>query len=170
MYWLANDRYYNPYWGYQNGKKRNSRVVNDFAPTALMTWDWDVDHETRLTTTVLGKYSMYKSTKLNYNNSDNPQPDYWKLMPSSYYNVFDENDTYNRTEQDLANWTTAYSYLTGRKADRQIDFDRLIYSNRQASAQGSDAMYFIRDGLRPTDWSDSGCSPAARSQKPWRVR
>ena len=65
-------------------------------------------------------------------------------MPSSYYNVFDENDTYNRTEQDLANWTTAYSYLTGRKADRQIDFDRLIYSNRQASAQGSDAMYFIQ--------------------------
>ena len=144
MYWLANDRYYNPYWGYQNGKKRNSRVVNDFAPTALMTWDWDFDHETRLTTTVLGKYSMYKSTKLNYNNSDNPQPDYWKLMPSSYYNVFDENDTYNRTEQDLANWTTAYSYLTGRKADRQINFDRLIYSNRQINAQGGDAMYFIQ--------------------------
>ena len=144
MYWLANDRYYNPYWGYQNGKKRNSRVVNDFAPTALMTWDWDIDHETRLTTTVLGKYSMYKSTKLNYNNSDNPQPDYWKLMPSSYYNVFDENDTYNRTEQDLANWTTAYSYLTGRKADRQINFDQLIYSNRQINAQGGDAMYFIQ--------------------------
>ncbi len=29
-YWLANDYYYNPYWGYQNGHKRNSRVVNDF--------------------------------------------------------------------------------------------------------------------------------------------
>ena len=24
MYWLANDRYYNPYWGYQNGHIRNS--------------------------------------------------------------------------------------------------------------------------------------------------
>ena len=29
-YWLANDYQYNPYWGYQNGHKRNSRVVNDF--------------------------------------------------------------------------------------------------------------------------------------------
>ncbi|MDD3388345.1 MAG: TonB-dependent receptor, partial [Prevotella sp.] len=28
MYWLANDYQYNPYWGYQNGKIRNSRVVN----------------------------------------------------------------------------------------------------------------------------------------------
>ena len=31
MYWLANDYQYNPYWGYQNGKKRNSRVVNDLS-------------------------------------------------------------------------------------------------------------------------------------------
>ena len=144
MYWLANDKYYNPYWGYQNGEKRNSRVVNDFAPTAIVTWDWDIDHETRLTTSLLGKYSMYQSTKLNYNNSDNPQPDYWKLMPSSYFNVWDETDEFNRTQQDLANWTTAYSYLSGRKADRQINFDRLIYSNRQVSAQGGDAMYFIQ--------------------------
>ena len=87
---------------------------------------------------------MYQSTKLNYNNSDNPQPDYWKLLPSSYFNVWDETDEFNRTQQDLANWTTAYSYLSGRKADRQIDFDRLIYSNRQVSAQGGDAMYFIQ--------------------------
>jgi hypothetical protein len=144
MYWLANDKYYNPYWGYQNGEKRNSRVVNDFAPTAVVTWDWDIDHETRLTTSLLGKYSMYQSTKLNYNNSDNPQPDYWKLMPSSYFNVWDETDEFNRTQQDLANWTTAYSYLSGRKADRQINFDRLLYSNRQVSAQGGDAMYFIQ--------------------------
>lgn len=78
MYWLANDRYYNPYWGYQNGKKRNSRIVTDFAPTALLTWDWKIDDETKLTTSLMGKYSMYKSTKLNYNNADNPHPNYWK--------------------------------------------------------------------------------------------
>ena len=87
MYWIANDRYYNPYWGYQNGKKRNSRVINDFAPTALLTWDWKINDDMKLTTSLTGKYSMYKSTKLNYNNSDNPQPDYWKVLPSSYFNV-----------------------------------------------------------------------------------
>lgn len=77
-YWLANDYQYNPYWGYQNGHKRNSRVVNDFAPSAIFTWDWNISDKTKLTTSLFGKYSMYKSTKLNYNNSDNPQPDYWK--------------------------------------------------------------------------------------------
>ena len=98
MYWLANDRYYNPYWGYQNGHIRNSRVVNDFAPTALFTWDWKINDQMKLVTTLTGRYSMYKSTKLNYNNSDNPQPNYWKNLPSSYFDVWFEQDAANRTE------------------------------------------------------------------------
>ena len=69
-YWLANDYYYNPYWGYQNGHKRNSRVINDFAPSASLTWDWDISNDTKLTTTLFSKYSLYKSTRLNYNNSE----------------------------------------------------------------------------------------------------
>ena len=58
VYWLANDNYYNPYWGYQNGKKRNSRVVNDFSPSALLTWDFKIGDDTKLTTSLFGKYSM----------------------------------------------------------------------------------------------------------------
>lgn len=144
MYWLANDKYYNPYWGYHNGKKRNSRVVTDFAPTALLTWDWNIDNDTKLTTSLMGKYALYKSTKLNYNNSDNPHPNYWKNMPSSYYDVWDENSTNNRTEQCLADWNTAYNYWTASKANRQINWDRLYYANHQVSAQGGDAMYYIQ--------------------------
>lgn len=144
MYWLSNDKYYNPYWGYQNGKKRNSRIVTDFSPTALLTWDWNIDNDTKLTTSLMGKYTMYKSTKLNYNNSDNPHPNYWKNMPSSYYDVWDEDATTNRTAQCLSDWNTAYEYWTSSKANRQINWDRLYYANRQASAQGADAMYYIQ--------------------------
>ena len=144
MYWIANDRYYNPYWGYQNGKKRNSRVVNDFAPTALLTWDWKINDDMKLTTSLTGKYSMYKSTKLSYNNSDNPQPDYWKVLPSSYFNVWNENDLSYRTESAWNAWQTAYDYLTACEANRQIDFDRLYAANVGASQQGADAMYYIQ--------------------------
>ncbi len=144
MYWMANDRYYNPYWGYQNGKKRNSRIVNDFAPTALLTWDWKISDNDKLTTSVMGKYSMYKSTKLNYNNSENPHPNYWKNMPSSYYDIWDESNTSYRTSEALQSWHDAYDYWSGSKANRQIDWDRLYYSNKQASAQGQDAMYYIQ--------------------------
>ena len=144
VYWLANNRYYNPYWGYQNGKKRNSRVVTDYAPSAILTWDWTIDNDTKLTTSLFGKYSMYKSTKLNYNNSDNPQPNYWKNLPSSYYDVwYDTNENY-RTEQAFDDWTTSYNYWRASKANRQINWDRLYYANRNINAEGVDAMYYVQ--------------------------
>lgn len=144
VYWLANNRYYNPYWGYQNGKKRNSRVVTDYAPSAILTWDWTIDNDTKLTTSLFGKYSMYKSTKLNYNNSDNPQPNYWKNLPSSYYDVwYDTNENY-RTEQAFNDWTTSYNYWRASKANRQINWDRLYYANRNINAECGDAMYYVQ--------------------------
>ncbi len=144
MYWLANDRYYNPYWGFQNGKKRNSRVVNDFAPTALFTWDWNINDQMKLVTTLTGRYSMYKSTKLNYNNADNPHPNYWKNLPSSYFDVWFEEDANNRTEAGASDWLRAKNLLSGYQRDRQIDFDKLYLANRNAAAQGADAMYYIQ--------------------------
>ncbi|MDE5783202.1 MAG: TonB-dependent receptor [Prevotella sp.] len=144
MYWLANDRYYNPYWGYQNGHIRNSRVVNDFAPTAMMTWDWKINDQMKLVTTLTGRYSMYKNTRLNYNNSDNPHPNYWKNLPSSYYDVWYEADEANRTEAGMSDWLRAKNFLSGYKADRQINFDKLYYANKQANVQGADAMYYIQ--------------------------
>ncbi|MBQ7510401.1 MAG: TonB-dependent receptor [Prevotella sp.] len=144
MYWLANDRYYNPYWGYQAGHKRNSRVVNDFAPTLLATWDWKITEGMKLVTTLTGRYSMYKSTKLNYNNSDNPHPNYWKNLPSSYFDVWFEQDANNRTEQGASDWLRARNLLSGSVRDRQIDFDRLYLANKNANAQGADAMYYIQ--------------------------
>ena len=144
MYWLANDRFYNPYWGYQNGKKRNSRVVHDYSPSVLLTWDWNIADDAKLTTSLFGKYTMYESTKLNYNNSSNPHPSYWKNMPSSYYDVWDPDNTLNRTPQALADWNRAYEYWTASKANRQINWDQLYYANRRASAQGQDAMYYIQ--------------------------
>jgi hypothetical protein len=142
MYWLANDYQYNPYWGYQNGEKRNSRVVNDYSPSAILTWDWDINHNNKLTTSLFGKYGMYSSTKLNYNNADNPHPDYWKRLPSSYYDVWGENSM--NTRQGYDDFLYVRDYLMGSKQARQINFDQLIYANRQATKQGADAMYFIQ--------------------------
>ena len=147
MYWLANDRYYNPYWGYQNGHRRNSRVVNDFQPTVMATWDWKINDDMKLVTTLTGRYSMYKSTRLNYNNSDNPQPNYWKNLPSSYYDVWSEYNpanVANQSEQGLSDWLRAKNLMSGDKADRQINFDKLYAANRMAAIQGADAMYFIQ--------------------------
>ena len=143
MYWIANDRMYNSVWGYQDGKKRNSRIVKDFSPAALLTWDWKIDNETKLVTSLLGKYSMYSSSRLNYNNSTNPAPDYYSTMPSYFFDVYAPYDG-DRDETAMANWQAAYNYLAASEENRQVQWDRMYYANKMASLQGSDAMYYLQ--------------------------
>ena len=137
-YWLANSNTYNPYWGYQNGKIRNSRIVNDYSPSALLTWDWKIADNMKLTTTLGGRYSMYKSSKLNYNNSDNPSPDYWKRLPSNYYDVWNP-DNQRNNDYSFEAWQNAYNFFTASEANRQINWDRLYAANKSVNSQWSDA-------------------------------
>ena len=143
-YWLANSNYYNPYWGYQNGEKRNSRVVNDFAPTVMLTWDWNISDRSKLTTTLTGRYSMYKSTKLNYNGGENPAPDYWKNLPSSYYDVWNADDFWGRTQTGYDDFEYARIYAMDSKHNRQINWDRLYYANQVGNATNRDAAYYVQ--------------------------
>lgn len=143
-YWLANSYTYNPYWGYQNGKIRNSRVVTEYAPTALLTWDWKINKDTKMTTSLSGKHATYKTTKLNYNNSENPQPDYYKKMPSNFYDVWNEDDTYNRTDENFETWERTRDFFTSSEANRQINWDRLYAANESANRTGVDAMYYVQ--------------------------
>ena len=148
-YWLANDRQYNPYWGYQNGRMRSSRVVNNFEPTALLTWDFKINDKMKLTTSLIGKYVIYSATRLQYNDSQNPAPDYWKNFPSSQYDVWDIADVdgmggnSRNWEYGVQAWQATYDYWTASEANRQINFDRLYAANRNNNLQGKDAAYFI---------------------------
>jgi len=144
MYWIANSHNYNPNWGYQDGKKRNARIVKDFAPAALLTWDWKMDNKNKLVTTTLVKYSMYSNSRLAYNGGSNPEPDYYSLMPSFNYNVWNPEATLFRDNDALENWQAAYDYLSASEDNRQINWGRLYYANRLMNAAGQDAMYYLQ--------------------------
>jgi hypothetical protein len=144
MYWIANSHNYNPNWGYQDGKKRNARIVKDFAPAALLTWDFKMDEQTKLVTTLLGKYTMYSNSRLAYNGGTNPEPDYYSLMPSFNYNVWNPEATLFRDDAALENWQAAYDYLSASEDNRQINWGRLYYANSLMAAAGQDAMYYVQ--------------------------
>ncbi len=139
-YWLANNYLYNPYWGYQNGKKRNSRVVHNFEPSLLLTWDYQIKDNLKLITSLFGKYAMYSGTRLQYNNSQNPKPDYWKSFPSYNYDVWGLTDGANN---DVNAWQESYDFWTASKANRQIQWDKLYYANSQMNQVGGDAAYYM---------------------------
>ena len=136
--WLANNRQYNPYWGYQDGKKRASRIVTTFEPSCLLTWDYNIKEDMKLTTSAFFKYGKYKSTKLNYSGT-NPHPDYWKRFPSYNYDVWERGDEYNH---DVDAFWASYDNWQD-KHYRQINFDELYFANSQLNKIGADAIYWI---------------------------
>ncbi len=78
-YYLANSHYYNPNWGYQNGEKRNARIVRQFEPSAIASWNFTIDDNKKLVTSAGFKYSNYGKSALGWNgNAADPRPDYYK--------------------------------------------------------------------------------------------
>ena len=144
MYWIAGTHNYNPNWGYQDGKKRNARIVKDFARAALLTWDWKMDDQTKMVTSLLGRYTMYSNSRLAYNGGTNPEPDYYSLMPSFNYNVWNPEATLFRDDAAFENWQAAYDYLSASEDNRQINWGRLYYANSIMAANGQDAMYYLQ--------------------------
>ena len=141
-YWLAGSHYYNPNWGYQNGEKRNARVVNSFEPSALVTWDYKISDKMQLTTSLFGKYSMYSTTALGWNgNAADPRPNYYQNLPSAAYDVWDIN--YTPTDDELADYMARYDNWKASKANRQLNWDYMYFANQQANAVGGECLYYV---------------------------
>lgn len=78
---LLDNYQYNPNWGYQNGKKRNAKVVLAFDPTLILSHTWKIDDESSLVTGVGMHYGRYGNTALNWYNASDPRPDYYRKLP-----------------------------------------------------------------------------------------
>ncbi|MCB0776828.1 MAG: TonB-dependent receptor, partial [Chitinophagaceae bacterium] len=63
---LAGDHYYNPYWGYQNGKKRNSRIGKSHQPYIILTHDYRISSNTSLVTAVGYSFGDRSTTALDW--------------------------------------------------------------------------------------------------------
>ena len=73
---------YNPYWGYQDGKVRNSRIVHSYDPAAIASFDWKIDEENNLKVAAGYHYSFYSNSALTFYNAPDPRPDYYRNLPS----------------------------------------------------------------------------------------
>ncbi len=83
-YDLTGNNYYNPYWGYQNGEVRNSRISNFHKPMLMLTHYWTPTEQTKLTTTASYMFGRGGSTALNWYTGNDPRPDYYKNLPGYY--------------------------------------------------------------------------------------
>lgn len=142
MYDLAGTNFYNSYWGYQEGEKRNSRVSNFFQPIVSLRHDWTLSKTTKLTTSVMGQAGRNGSTALDWYNAKDPRPDYYRYLPS-----YIENEQ-SALVEDL--------YRNDENV-RQIDWNALYQTNYNNHAvienangsgntvEGNRSLYIVED-------------------------
>ncbi|MBS1732752.1 MAG: TonB-dependent receptor, partial [Bacteroidetes bacterium] len=79
---IAGNNFYNPYWGYQNGRKRNASVAKSFQPIGILTHDWKISDKTNLVTAASVSFGKRSTTGLDWYNAADPRPDYYRYLPS----------------------------------------------------------------------------------------
>jgi hypothetical protein len=133
-YDLAGSNLYNPNWGWQDGKKRASRIVESFDPTVMLNWIYkSTDNSTTVNTGAMFRSVNYSTSALNWYNALDPRPDYYRNLPSNYLD--DDGNPTSQSEYIADLWRNDESI-------RQINWDRLYQINElnnvQNATQGTD--------------------------------
>lgn len=110
---LAGNNFYNPYWGYQNGKKRNASVAKSFQPIGILTHDWKISDKTTLVTAASVTYGNRSVTGLDWYNAADPRPDYYRYLPSyqldPYYAEQVKQELMSDVNKRQINWDALYN-------------------------------------------------------------
>ncbi len=126
-YDLVGSNFYNPNWGFQtideNGTQvvRNSRVSTSHQPFASLTWYWTPNKKTEFYTTAYVFAGKASQTGLNWGETGDPRPDYYKNLPSYY-------ETHASCQAEYEAQLNAW--LNRDSETCQIDWDALYNANR----------------------------------------
>lgn len=131
-YDLAGSNLYNPNWGYQDGKKRSASIRESFDPTVMLNWLWKKDN-TQLNTAAVVRWSNYSSSALTQYNAPNPDPAYYKRLPSYWRNYLLNGRNWDDISADqqkiITDVTDLYTDLWKDESFRQIDWESMYNYN-----------------------------------------
>ena len=113
---LADDNYYNSNWGFQNGEKRNARVARSLQPIIMLTHDWTINDKSKITTGISFQDGYNGRTSLDWFNTADPRPDYYRRLPSFI--------------QDPSVADKVANELRTNQAARQLDWDSFYEANQ----------------------------------------
>jgi len=150
---------YNAYWGNQEGDKRNSRMKEIMEPVVMLSHYFNND-KIAIISTVSYQFGHVGNSRLGYFNAPNPDPTYWKYLPSNYLLFEDDLDFSNAylTEQEFKNngqinWSNLYQtnadkgnslfYLyEDRVDDSQLSFNSILNTSFNENFQLNAGLSF----------------------------
>jgi hypothetical protein len=136
-YDLTGNNYYNSYWGYQNGEKRNSRIRNNHKPRIMLNHYFKINDKTKLTSSVFYSFGKEGNTRLNWYSAADPRPDYYRNLPS-YFNTPGDEAMF---EKLTALWQT------NDPATTQLNFDQMFFANSKNIFTQTDANGIIGNNV-----------------------
>ena len=122
---LTGDPLYNPAWGFQQGRVRNSRVRRECVPLGVATWRMPLSAKTSLALTLGGEAGLRRYSALGWYDARTPMPDNYRYLPS-----------YTGDRESEQAWRSRDARYT------QVRWDELIAQNRLA---GGEAVYALED-------------------------
>ena len=123
VFTLKGDKLYNPSWGRQQGKVRNSRVRKESVPFALASFSTPIGNNTQMNIAVGGDYGLRSYSTLGWYDAMTPRPDNYRYLPS----YFSSKDVAAEVED---------RWRSGDERYTQIDWAELYNQNRM-SADGA---------------------------------
>ncbi|TBX71132.1 TonB-dependent receptor [Flavobacterium silvisoli] len=157
---------YNSYWGWQNGRKRNSRDKEVEEPINILTHYWKINNNTNLNTSVSYQVGHVGNSRLDYQLANNPDPTYYKYLPSyflnspdSYVNGFDDqgNPIVTNPEADAAR--------TKFLNDGQIDWNAMYLANTSSVNMGKSVYALYEDRTDDKQWNANSIINSRLSDK-----
>ncbi|MGG5507450.1 MULTISPECIES: carboxypeptidase-like regulatory domain-containing protein [unclassified Myroides] len=145
---------YNSYWGWQNGEKRNARYQNIEEPLVTLTHSWAIKEQTKLTTTLGYQWGYQGQSRLDYQDNLNPDPAYYKNLPSYYLTQIDK-AYWSMTREEfemlpnedafkqatLANLQQAEQVGTAFQQQGQLHWQEIYNSNSLFNGQSKIVLY-----------------------------
>lgn len=129
---------YNSYWGYQDGKKRNSRYKEVEQPLFILSHDWKISNKSKLNTNVGYQFGKIGNSRLDFNDGRNPDPTYYRNLPSYYLTSFDNGNFVGNSPTNLQRAQEAKDLFL---AGGQINWDEIYRQNRENNGQSATILY-----------------------------
>lgn len=132
---------YNSYWGWQDGKKRNARDRNVEEPILMLTHYWKMSDKTTLTSNVSHQYGKIGSSRIDNQGADNPDPTYYRNLPSYYTSAYNPDDYTDFQGDDPLNVANAALARDNFLANRQINWNQLYQANQTSDGHSAYILY-----------------------------
>lgn len=116
VFTLTHNTMYNPSWGMQNGRIRNSRVATSLRPEAVALWQRRLTAVTDLKVVADIYFDRRGRSSLTWFNAPTPAPDNYKYMPSYF-------------DSDADRLSVEEAWLNNDRRYTQIDWEGMYHTN-----------------------------------------